>query len=156
MSESLELIVSGKGCEKDIRMVERAIRQRWDVPDRLRRKCIDHCEKILDDPSVTPRNALSAFKALIQADKINWLEESGEKLAKLHGAVSWRELSESATAERVTGVLAHAAGLLDAPMETTPAELLDAFDWSRITQDDQVMRWHAGVLSHIGTGIAAG
>ena len=79
MSESLELIVSGKGCEKDIRMVERAIRQRWDVPDRLRRKCIDHCEKILDDPSVTPRNALSAFKALIQADKINWLEESGEK-----------------------------------------------------------------------------
>lgn len=84
------------------------------------------------------------------------LEKSGEKLAKLHGAVSWRELSESATAERVTGVLAHAAGLLDAPVETTTAELLDAFDWSRITQDDQVMRWHAGVLSHIGTGIAAG
>ena len=83
------------------------------------------------------------------------LEESGDKLAKLHGAVGWRELSQRATAQRVTGILAHAAGLLDAPVDTTPAALLKGFDWGRVTRGDQVMQWHAGELCHVGAGNAA-
>jgi glutamyl/glutaminyl-tRNA synthetase len=80
------------------------------------------------------------------------LEESGGKFAKFHGAVGWRELRSHASAERVTGVLAHAAGLLETPEDATPAALLAAFDWARVERRDQVMRWESGVLSLVGPG----
>ena len=83
------------------------------------------------------------------------LEETGGKLAKLHGAVGWRELRTHASAERVCGLLAHAAGLLDVPEDTTPAALLGDFDWARVEPRDQVMRWSAGALELVGPGPTA-
>jgi len=80
------------------------------------------------------------------------LEETGGKLAKLHGAVGWRELRAHVSAERVCGLLAHAAGLLEAPEDTTPAALLAGFDWARVEPRDQVMRWSSGALSRVGPG----
>ena len=81
--------------------------------------------------------------------------EAGGKLAKLHGAVGWRELRTHASAERVCGLLAHAAGLLDVPEDTTPAALLGDFDWARVEPRDQVMRWSAGALELVGPGPTA-
>ena len=78
------------------------------------------------------------------------LQETGSKLAKLHGAVGWRELHAHASAERVSGLLAHAAGLLEAPEDTTPAALLAGFDWARVSGRDQVMRWESEALTRIG------
>jgi len=68
-------------------------------------------------------------------------EARGEKLAKLHGAVGWRELREHYTSSSFCGWLAHAAGLRDSPSPTNPLELLDGFDWGRVRDEDIGVRW---------------
>ena len=79
------------------------------------------------------------------------LEERGDKLAKLHGAVGWRELREHYSAERLCGFLAWVAGLQATPAEATPRELLRGFDWARVGGEDQVLRWTGGELQHLGS-----
>lgn len=69
------------------------------------------------------------------------LEEAGGKLAKLHGSVGWRALARSRTARELCGRVAHLAGLLHVPRETTPSALVDAFDWARVRTDDLVWGW---------------
>jgi glutamyl-Q tRNA(Asp) synthetase len=69
------------------------------------------------------------------------LEKSGGKLAKLHGAVGWRELRERVSSEALCGVLASAAGLIEAATPVRPRELLAVFDWGRVRSDDLPMRW---------------
>jgi len=69
------------------------------------------------------------------------LEETGGKLAKLHGAVGWRELREHYAPEALCGVLAFSAGLIETAMPTQPRDLLAAFDWQRIREEDLLMRW---------------
>jgi glutamyl-Q tRNA(Asp) synthetase len=78
------------------------------------------------------------------------LEESGGKLAKLHGAVGWRELSEHYAPEALCGLLAAAAGLIDAARPTRPAELLADFDWRRIRGEDLLMHWTGETLVQPG------
>jgi glutamyl/glutaminyl-tRNA synthetase len=77
------------------------------------------------------------------------LEEAGGKLAKLHGAVGWHELREHMDGARACGLLAAAAGLLAEPAPITPAALLAGFDWSRVRDADQVMRWTGSALLHL-------
>jgi arsenate reductase len=60
------------------------------------------------------------------------LEGSGGKLAKLHGAVGWRELAARSAPEALCGFLALAAGLREAPAPTRPRELLGDFAWERV------------------------
>jgi len=79
------------------------------------------------------------------------LEERGSKLAKLHGAVGWRELREHYSAERLCGFLAWVAGLQTTPAEATPRDLLPGFDWARVHGDDQVLRWTGDELQHMGS-----
>jgi glutamyl/glutaminyl-tRNA synthetase len=78
------------------------------------------------------------------------LEEEGGKLAKLHGAVGWQELRSQLGGEETCGLLAAAAGLREAPAATTPHALLDGFDWSRVRDEDQVMRWTGRALLRVG------
>ena len=98
---------------------------------------------------------LLEFPSPVYRHHLLLLEETGGKLAKLHGAVGWRELRTHASAERVCGLLAHAAGLLDVPEDTTPAALLEGFDWARVEPRDQVMRWTDGALALVGPGPTA-
>jgi len=69
------------------------------------------------------------------------LEESGGKLAKLHGAVGWRELREHYAPEALCGLLAAVAGLVETAAPTPPGELLATFDWKRVRGEDLLMRW---------------
>jgi glutamyl-Q tRNA(Asp) synthetase len=69
------------------------------------------------------------------------LEARGDKLAKLHGSVSAAELREVYDGPVLCGVLAHAAGLMDAPHPVRPEDLLPAFDWERIRVEDRVLDW---------------
>jgi glutamyl/glutaminyl-tRNA synthetase len=69
------------------------------------------------------------------------LEESGGKLAKLHGAVGWRELREHYSPEALCGLLAAVAGLVETAAPTCPGELLAAFDWKRVRDEDLLMHW---------------
>jgi glutamyl/glutaminyl-tRNA synthetase len=76
-----------------------------------------------------------------------FLEESGGKLAKLHGAVGWRELARAYSAEALCGRLAQLSGLAEDGRETTPRLLLARFAWARVRADDVVLRWNGRELS---------
>lgn len=65
-----------------------------------------------------------------------FLEESGGKLAKLHGSVGWRELERVGSSRVLCGRLAQLAGLADRARETSPRELVANFDWKRVRTDD--------------------
>ncbi len=77
------------------------------------------------------------------------LEERGEKLAKLHGAVGADALRGAYAAPALTGFLAHAAGLRPNAAPLPPAELLRDFDWARVAREDRVVRWTGGALELI-------
>ena len=74
------------------------------------------------------------------------LEKRGEKLAKLHGAVGAPELKRVYTAGALCGFLAHAVGLRAEPVPTTPAELLEDFDWQRVRSEDRLVSWSGTAL----------
>jgi glutamyl/glutaminyl-tRNA synthetase len=74
------------------------------------------------------------------------LEPRGEKLAKLHGAVGWRELRERYSAEAFTGLLAQLVGLRETAGPASPRELLAGFAWDRVRSQDAVVRWTGEAL----------
>lgn len=66
------------------------------------------------------------------------LEQSRDKLAKLHGSIPFEQLRAAHSAEQVVGLLAYAAGLGDG----SPMTVRDiAFDWARVTKRDRVARF---------------
>ena len=69
------------------------------------------------------------------------LEERGDKLAKLHGAVGAPELRRHYEAASLCGLLARLAGLRESTGRTTPAELVANFSWDRVREDDVTLRW---------------
>ncbi|MEX2204631.1 MAG: glutamate--tRNA ligase family protein [Myxococcota bacterium] len=74
------------------------------------------------------------------------LEETGGKLAKLHGAVGWRELAAVYDGPALCGLLAHFAGLSRDARPVTPRALLEDFDWARVRSEDLVVRWTGSEL----------
>ena len=56
---------------RDIRLVERALRERWPIPKALRGPLIERLAGIVQDPEASPREAISAARAILQASKIN-------------------------------------------------------------------------------------
>lgn len=74
------------------------------------------------------------------------LEPRGDKLAKLHGSVSAGELRDHYTGSALCGFLAYAAGLLDAPREVLPEDLLADFAWQRVGGEDRVVEWDGAAL----------
>jgi glutamyl/glutaminyl-tRNA synthetase len=69
------------------------------------------------------------------------LEESGDKLAKLHGSISIDELRARYDGPGLCGALAAAAGLRSSAAPVTPADLLADFDWARVRKGDLFATW---------------
>lgn len=69
------------------------------------------------------------------------LEQSGDKLAKLHGSIPFSTVRARYTGPELVGALAHAAGLLDEPRSCTPRDLVPMFSWARVPTTDRVARW---------------
>jgi glutamyl-Q tRNA(Asp) synthetase len=69
------------------------------------------------------------------------LEPGAGKLAKLHGSLPFSQLRARHTGPELCGVLAHAAGLIEAPAPCTPPELIAGFDWRRVPRGDRVARF---------------
>ena len=84
------------------------------------------------------------------------LEERGDKLAKLHGAVGWNELRRSYEPQALCGILAYAAGLIEVPRSTTPQDLLPDFSWKRVRGDDRILRWTGTELVVVGVAAPSG
>lgn len=65
------------------------------------------------------------------------LDEEGERLAKRHNSLSLRYLREQGVdPRRIVGLLGMLAGLGASARAVSPAELLPAFDWSRLPRQD--------------------
>lgn len=65
-----------------------------------------------------------------------FLERSGDKLSKLHGAVGTPALRLRYDAEGLCGAVASAVGLVPKGTRCRPAELVAGFDWARVSEDD--------------------
>jgi glutamyl/glutaminyl-tRNA synthetase len=75
------------------------------------------------------------------------LEPGAGKLAKLHGSIPVSQLQARHDGPALCGLLAHAAGLVAAPVPCTPDELCAAFDWRRVPTADRVARWDGDALT---------
>ena len=86
------------------------------------------------------------------------LERSGGKLSKLHGAVGIEALRRRHDAPSLCGVIASGVGLVPAGTRCRPEELVDAFDWPRVSAADVLLVWdaHAGLAPAPAPGDAAG
>lgn len=65
-----------------------------------------------------------------------FLERSGDKLSKLHGAVDVATLRERYSPEALCGLIASAVGLAREGEECRPSDLVEGFDWSRVATED--------------------
>lgn len=70
-----------------------------------------------------------------------WEEDAGAKLSKSHGAIGAAQLRAVYQPAELCGFLAHCAGLNPSGASCMPIELLPAFDWSRVREQDQRMAW---------------
>lgn len=74
------------------------------------------------------------------------LEERGDKLAKLHAAVSAAELRAHYSAPELCGVLAWLSALQPDAAPVTPQALVAGFDWQHVRDEDRVVRWTGSAL----------
>ncbi len=70
-----------------------------------------------------------------------FLERTGGKLSKLHGAVDIDALRERYDASELCGLLASFVGLVPAGTFCRPIDLVDEFDWNRVCPEDVELRW---------------
>jgi glutamyl/glutaminyl-tRNA synthetase len=69
------------------------------------------------------------------------LERSGEKLSKLHGAISIEALRSRYDAGALCGAIASQVGLVPAGTRCSPSELVAEFDWARVSPQDVEVAW---------------
>jgi hypothetical protein len=62
---------SARRSPRDPRLLERAVRERWAIPAKLRRSLVPRLGAILEQPGVGDREAIAAVKAILTASKIN-------------------------------------------------------------------------------------
>jgi hypothetical protein len=60
---------------KETRMIARAIKQRWEVPDEIRPGLIKAMVRIVAGSDSSPREKITAFKAILSAEKQNQDDE---------------------------------------------------------------------------------
>ena len=73
-----------------------------------------------------------------------FLERSGDKLSKLHGAVDVETLRGRYEADALCGMIASYVGLVPPGTRCRPAELVDGFTWSRVAIADVELSWSVG------------
>lgn len=65
---------------RDTRMMERALRERWPIPQELRERIVLNLIAIVANKNLSPRERTSAAKALLHADQLNVEQEKMEQL----------------------------------------------------------------------------
>jgi hypothetical protein len=61
---------TGRGI-RDVRLVERALREYWPIPKALRGPLIKRLAGIVQDTNASPREVTSAAKAILTASRLN-------------------------------------------------------------------------------------
>jgi hypothetical protein len=70
---------------KDTRLLERAIRNGWPIPDHLRSQVIQELVGVFDDIEASPREKISAARAIMAADQLNIEREKMSQADDHHG-----------------------------------------------------------------------
>jgi glutamyl-tRNA synthetase/glutamyl-Q tRNA(Asp) synthetase len=70
-----------------------------------------------------------------------FMEGSGEKLSKFHGAVDLDALRQAQGADELCGQLAAFVGLVPVGTRCRPLDLVSVFDWARIRSADLSLVW---------------
>ena len=65
---------------RDTRLMERALRERWPIPQELRERIVLNLIAIVANKNLSPRERTSAAKALLHADALNVEQEKMEQL----------------------------------------------------------------------------
>jgi len=60
-----------KPTTRDVRLLERAIRESWDLPEDIRRAMLARLGTLISDPATNTRAFLAAAKTLIAVSRIN-------------------------------------------------------------------------------------
>ena len=81
-----------------------------------------------------------------------FLERSGDKLSKLHGAVDVDALRAKYDASELCGRLASFVGLVSPGTVCRPIELVEAFDWNRVSMQDVELEWDAEAGLQLSSG----
>ena len=83
-------------------------------------------------------------------------DEGGRRMAKRDSDLALTQLRESgANPDRLTGLLAWSAGLIDSPTPLAPADLAPAFDLDRVARIDfNLTQEHRTVLRLLGSPVA--
>lgn len=68
---------------RDTRLLERAVKNRWPIPEKFREAIIRRQIRVALDPKSTGREARAATRTIIAADKIN-LEEEIKSTPAIH------------------------------------------------------------------------
>ncbi|MFK7896172.1 MAG: glutamate--tRNA ligase family protein [Myxococcota bacterium] len=73
-----------------------------------------------------------------------FLERSGDKLSKFHGAVDVAALRSCYSAEALCGLIASAVGLVPLGTECRPSDLVEGFAWSAVASEDVELSFEEG------------
>lgn len=71
-------------AREEANMIQRAIKNRWPIPEKYREGIVTRLVKVALDPESGVRAAVAASRVLIQADKLNLDEENKDKPDKLN------------------------------------------------------------------------
>lgn len=113
---------------RDIRLTEQAIRQRWPIKPEHRAAIINKLVRVALDPETSPRETISASKALVNAEGQNQTDEHfyanqpdqpSEDLAESDSDVQAAIERES---RKLAGQVPADAAKENPPAETTPAK----------------------------------
>lgn len=100
----------------------------------------------LDLLSSAPRQMylqqLFGFASPVYAHVPLLLSADGRRLSKRDRDMDLGYLRAHINAEQLLGVLAHAAGILDAPIAISAKELVSEFDWDKLKKDSLILDFH--------------
>lgn len=79
MSEPAEMFSDGVDGIRTTRMLERAVKNRWPIPDKYKEAIITRQVKIAISQESTARESASAARTILAADKLNIEQEKLEQ-----------------------------------------------------------------------------
>lgn len=74
-SADTEMVSDGVDGVRTTRMLERAARQRWPVPEKYKEAIVKRQVQIAIDPKSKPREAAAAARTVLAADRLNQSDE---------------------------------------------------------------------------------
>jgi hypothetical protein len=66
-----EILADPRHTRADAKLIQRAIRERWPIPESLRPKMAERLGDIIDNKSTADRDVIAAIRTLVSADRLN-------------------------------------------------------------------------------------